>query len=446
MSKEIKFDDIKSYQSDLDSRKDAKVIGRAVAHEGVNAISANYSSVDANHPVFSIELETGDVADQKRSGRCWTFAALNTLRHKVANEFNLKGNFELSQNYINFWDKFEKSNFFLENILRTANKKLTSRRVAFLLAGPQQDGGQWDMLCALVEKYGVVPQSAMSETHNSNNSADLNSVLNLKLRRDALILRNLVNDGASDKKIAASKDKMLNEIYRMLVYALGEPVKKFDFEYRDKDNNYHIEKGLTPKKFYEKYIQLDLEDYVSIINSPTDDKPYKKTYTVDMLGNVVGGRQVKHLNLSIDDFEKLAIKQLKNGETVWFGSDVGQSSDRQKGIMDDKLYSRAELFDTDLTLTKAEQLDYGESLMDHAMVITGVDLVDGKPTKWKVENSWGKKVGTDGYFVMSESWFRKYVYQVVINKKYLSADLKKAQAKEPIVLDPWDPMGTLAKF
>ncbi|MBW1606009.1 aminopeptidase C [Lactobacillus sp. Sy-1] len=444
MSKSIHSDDIKNYQSDLEKRKDAKVIERAVSHQGVNAVSANYSSEVANKPVFSIELETGDVANQKRSGRCWTFAALNTLRHKVANEFNLKGNFELSQNYINFWDKFEKSNFFLENILNTADKKRTSRKVSFLLAAPQQDGGQWDMLCALVEKYGVVPQSAMSETFNSNNSADLNSVLNLKLRRDAMILRNLVNDGAAKDKIAEKKDQMLNEIYRVLVYALGEPVKKFDFEYRDKDNNYHIAKDLTPKKFYEKYIKLDLEDYVSIINSPTDDKPYKQTYTVELLGNVVGGRQVKHLNLSIDDFEKLAVKQLKNGETVWFGSDVGQASDRQQGIMDDKLYSRAELFDTDLSLTKAEQLDYGESVMDHAMVITGVDLVDGKPTKWKVENSWGKKVGTDGYFVMSESWFRKFAYQVVINKKYLSDELKKAQEKDPIVLDPWDPMGTLA--
>ncbi|MHA8262544.1 C1 family peptidase [Lactobacillaceae bacterium Melli_B3] len=444
MSKKIKFDDIKDYQADLDKRKDAKIIGRAVSHEGIKAVSANYSSEVANEPVFSIELETGDVANQKRSGRCWTFAALNSLRHKVANEFNLKGNFELSQNYINFWDKFEKSNFFLENILKTANKKRTSRKVAFLLSTPQQDGGQWDMLCALVEKYGVVPKSAMSETRNSNNSGDLNEVLNLKLRRDAVILRNLVNDGADDAKIDATKSQMLNDIYRILVYALGEPVKKFNFEYRDKDGNYHIEKNLTPKTYYEKYIKLDLEDYVSIINSPTDDKPYKKTYTIDMLGNVVGGRQVKHLNISIDDLEKLTIKQLKNGETVWFGSDVGQSSDRQKGIMDDKLYSRAELLDTDLTLTKAEQLDYGESVMDHAMVITGVDLVDGTPTKWKVENSWGKSVGTDGYFVMSESWFRRFVYQVVINKKYLSNELKEAQKQDPIVLDPWDPMGTLA--
>ncbi|MHA8137882.1 C1 family peptidase [Lactobacillaceae bacterium Scapto_B20] len=444
MSKKIKFDDIENYQADLAKRKDAKVIGRAVSHEGIKAVSANYSSEVANEPVFSIELETGDVANQKRSGRCWTFAALNSLRHKVANEFNLKGNFELSQNYINFWDKFEKSNFFLENILKTANKKRTSRKVAFLLATPQQDGGQWDMLCALVEKYGVVPKSAMSETRNSNNSGDLNEVLNLKLRRDAVILRNLVNDGADDKKIDDTKSQMLNDIYRILVYALGEPVKQFDLEYRDKDGNYHIEKDLTPKSYYDKYIKLDLEDYVSIINSPTDDKPYKKTYTIDMLGNVVGGRQVKHLNISIDDLEKLTIKQLQNGETVWFGSDVGQSSDRQKGIMDDKLYSPDELLDTDLTLTKAEQLDYGESVMDHAMVITGVDLVDGKPTKWKVENSWGKSVGTDGYFVMSESWFRRFVYQVVINKQYLSNELKEAQKQDPIVLDPWDPMGTLA--
>ncbi|TPR17679.1 C1 family peptidase [Apilactobacillus timberlakei] len=443
MGKSISLDNVKKYQQDLDNRKEAKILQRAISHDGVAKTSSNYSSVSKMDPVFSLELDTGEVSNQKHSGRCWIFAALNTMRHNLAKNFNLNGDFELSQIYTTFWDKFEKSNWFLENIIKTADQPLTSRRVAWLLETPQQDGGQWDMLCAVIEKYGVVPQSAMPETFNSNDTTDLNSVLNLKLRKDAIQLRKLVKDGSD---VESAKDEMLNDIYRILVYTLGEPTKEFNFEYRDHDKNYHIDKKLTPNKFFDKYVNLNLEDYVSFINSPTDDKPYNKTYTIDMLGNVVGGRQVKHLNIDIDTFEKLAIKQIQNGESVWFGSDVVQNSDRKMGIMDDGLYSKDELFDTDLSLSKAEQLDYKESVMDHAMVLTGVDIVDGQPTKWKVENSWGNKVGTKGYFVMSESWFRRFAYQVVINKKYLSDELKDAQAKDPVVLDPWDPMGTLAFY
>ncbi|GHP15225.1 aminopeptidase C [Lentilactobacillus fungorum] len=444
MTSEIKFDQIKQFQQDFDDRKDSKVIERAVSHQGILAASEDFSAESNMHPVFSIDLSTGKVADQKQSGRCWMFAALNTMRINLMNSLKVADDFELSQNYTNFWDKFEKSNYFLENVLKTAEKPLDSRKVSWLMQTPQQDGGQWDMLCALIEKYGIVPKYAMPETFSSEKSAQLNKYLNLKLRHDATILRELVADKASGSKIANTKDKMLTEIYRLLTYTLGEPTTSFDFEYRDKDNNYHIDQNITPQEFFKKYIGLNLEDYISLINSPTDDKPFNKTYTIEMLGNVVGGRQVKHLNLEMNELKQLAIKQLQNGESVWFGSDVGQSSNTKKGIMDTNLYVPDELLDTDLSLSKAERLDYSESLMTHAMVITGVDLVDGKPTKWKVENSWGEKVGTKGYFVMSDDWMDQFVYQFVINKKYLSAEQQKAQAQEPIVLKPWDPMGALA--
>jgi bleomycin hydrolase len=444
MSRNISIENIQKYQDALSARKEAKVLQRAVNHDGINQTASNFSAEANMNPVFSTEVDTGQVANQKHSGRCWIFAALNTMRHNLAKNFNLGGDFELSQIYTTFWDKFEKSNWFLENIIKTADQPLTSRRVSWLLESPQQDGGQWDMLCAVIEKYGVVPQSAMIETANSNDTSDLNAVLNLKLRKDAIKLRKLVNEQSED--VETVKDRMLSDIYRILVYAFGEPVTKFNFEFKDNNHQYHIDKDLTPQTFFKKYVNLDLENYVSLINSPTNDKPYEKTYTVDMLGNVVDGRQVKHLNLSMEELEALTIKQLQNGESVWFGSDVSQNSDRKKGLMDDNLFSKDELFDTDLTLSKAEQLDYKESAMNHAMVITGVDIVDGKPTKWKVENSWGNKVGTKGYFVMSESWFRRFTYQVVINTKYLSDEQKAMQAQKPIVLDPWDPMGTLAFY
>ncbi len=444
MASEISLDQISNFKENFKDRKDSKVIERAVTHQGILATSADFESDRKMDPTFSIDLSTGKVPDQKQSGRCWMFAALNTMRHHLMNDLKVEDGFELSQNFTNFWDKFEKSNYFLENVLKTANQPLDSRKVAWLMETPQQDGGQWDMLCALIEKYGIVPKYAMPETFNSEKSAQLNKFLNLKLRHDAIILRKMVSDNQSKDQINSKKNAMLSDIYRMLVYSLGEPTDKFDFEYRDKDKNYHIDRNITPKQFYEKYIKLDLEDYVSFINAPTKDKPYHKTYTIEMLGNVVNGRPVKHLNLPMDTLKQLVIKQLQNGESVWFGSDVGQSSNSKKGIMDTKLYAPDELFDTDLTLSKAQRLDYSESLMTHAMVITGVDLVDGKPTKWKVENSWGEKVGTKGYFVMSDSWMNEFVYQFVINKKYLPKDILEEQKQEPKVLLPWDPMGALA--
>ena len=443
MSKAISMDQIANFQADLDQRAEAKVIERAVTKNGILASSQDTQAMSQTTPVFSIDLDTGSVANQKQSGRCWMFAALNTMRHSLADRFKLK-NFELSQNYTFFWDKFEKANYFYENVLATADQPTSSRKVAWLMTTPQQDGGQWDMLVAIIQKYGIVPKSVMPETYNSSKSAEINSTLNLKLRKDAVELRELVAAKATEDQIQDRKEKMLNEVYRMLSYAFGEPVNEFDWEYRDDDKNYHIDQGLTPQSFFKKYIGWNLDDYVSIINAPTDDKPYNHTYTIEMLGNVLGGREVKHLNVSMADFKQLAIKQLQAGQSVWFGCDVGKSSDRQKGVMATDVYGTDELFDVDLSMSKAERLDYGQSLMTHAMVITGVDLVNGQPTKWKVENSWGDKVGEKGFFVMSDAWMDEYCYQVVVNKQFLSDDLKAAQAEEPTVLAPWDPMGALA--
>lgn len=445
MTQSVTPENLEKFRSDFQASPKSSVLADTVAHNGILASSKNLEAEVAMTHHFSVEIETGSVANQKQSGRCWMFAALNTMRHPLQQQFKVKG-FELSQNYTNFWDKLEKSNWFYENIIATADQPLTDRKVSFLLATPQQDGGQWDMLCALIEKYGVVPKEAMPETYNSSKSMELNSTLNTKLRKDAVTLRRLVAEKSAEE-VQTVKDQLLNEVYHLLVLALGKPPVKFDWEYTDDDHTYHRESGITPQAFFKKYVGWNLADYVSLINAPTADKAYNHLYTVEFLGNVVGGRQVRHLNLTIEDFKALAIKQLQAGETVWFGSDVGKSSDRQQGILDTAIYQRNELLDFDLSMSKAERLDYGESLMTHAMVLTGVDLVDGKPTKWKVENSWGDKVGDKGYFVMSDAWFDEFVYQVVINKHHLSADMKQVFTDEydqPTVLAPWDPMGALA--
>lgn len=444
VTKEISPEQLADFQANLNTQPAHAVIERAVTKNGILKTAADWQAEVDMAPVFSIDLDTGKVANQKQSGRCWMFAALNTMRHDMKNKLKIEGDFELSQSYTFFWDKLEKANYFYQNVLATAQLPTSDRKVAWLMTTPQQDGGQWDMFMAIIEKYGVVPKSVMPESFSSSASREFNATLNLKLRKDAVELRKLVAANASEAEIAKRKEEMLAEVYRMASYSFGQPPVKFDFEYRDSDKNYHIDRDLTPKAFFAKYIGWNLSDYVSIINAPTTDKPYNHMYTVEMLGNVVGGRQVRHLNVDMATFKQVAIDQLKAGESVWFGCDVGQESDRQKGIMDTNLYHKDELFNVDMQMTKADRLDYGESLMTHAMVLTGVDLVDDKPTKWKVENSWGEKVGTKGFFVMSDAWMDEYCYQVVVNKRFLPAELQAVLTEEPKVLAPWDPMGALA--
>jgi bleomycin hydrolase len=301
------------------------------------------------------------------------------------------------------------------------------------------------MVVALFEKYGVVPKAAYPESISSSNSRELNQYLNKLLRQDAQILREAIAAGADEKAVQAKKEELLQEVFNFLAINLGLPPRTFDFAYRDKDNNFHSDKNITPQEFFKKYVGLNLSEYVSVINAPTADKPFGKSYTVEMLGNVVGSRDVRYINLDMERFKELAIAQMQAGETVWFGSDVGQISDRQKGIMATNVYDFETAMDINFTQDKAGRLDYSESLMTHAMVLTGVDLDEnGKSLKWKVENSWGDKVGNKGYFVASDAWMDEFTYQIVVRKEFLTAEERAAYEAEPIVLAPWDPMGALA--
>ncbi|RSI03938.1 aminopeptidase C [Streptococcus sanguinis] len=417
----------------------------AISHNGLLASLEKRSAAVENTPIFSLDLTKDKVSDQKASGRCWMFAALNTFRHKMIAGFQLE-DFELSQAHTFFWDKYEKSNWFLEQVIATADQELTSRKVKFLLDTPQQDGGQWDMVVSLFEKYGVVPKSVYPESISSSNSRELNQILNKLLRQDAQILRELVAEGANSSELQTKKEELLQEVFNFLAINLGLPPRQFDFSYRDKDNHFHSESGLTPLTFYQKYVDLKLDDYVSIINAPTADKPYGRSYTVEMLGNVVGSKPVRYLNVEMNRLKELAIAQMQAGETVWFGSDVGQSSNRKAGVMAEGIHDFTASMDIRLTQDKAGRLDYSESLMTHAMVLTGVDLDEnGKAKKWKVENSWGEKVGNKGYFVASDAWMDEYTYQIVVRKEFLTAAELAAYEAEPLVLAPWDPMGALAK-
>ncbi len=391
---------------------------------------------------FSVDIPTLPATNQERSGRCWLFAATNVLRERIAQKLNLE-DFQLSQSYLAFWDKFERCNYFLENILDTAHLPTDDRNVAFILTTGVHDGGQWEMFANIVRKYGVMPRDAYGETYQSGHTASMNSFLNRSLKAAAVKLRKLAAAGADRAALEEEKNAVLEKIYGFLASCYTEPPKVFDFEYVDADKQYHLERGLSPQAFCEKYVGDLLDKTVSIINAPTASKPTHKTYTVRYLGNVVGGNDVVHLNLEIEEFKAAVIRQLEAGKVVWFGSDVGKHGDRDKGFWDDRSFDAGLMTGLDLEISKADALDYWFSAMNHAMVITGVNLVDGKPNRWKIENSWGDKSGEKGYYVCSDSWFDQYVYQAAVEREYLG-DLAPLADEAPVMLEAWDPMGTLA--
>ena len=416
----------------------------AVTNAGINGAAKNQEVFRSVTHEFSLSLDPGKVTAQKQSGRCWMFAAMNVLRYHLMHSLNLD-NFELSQNYTLFYDKLEKSNYFLENILETLEEPTEGRLIDWLVKSPLGDGGQWDMICSLIMKYGVVPKYAMPETAVSSMTKEMNGYLTEKLREFACRLRREFREGKPAVELRAEKEEMLKTIYRILCICLGEPPERFDFEVTGKDQVFHRECGVTPQEFYEKYIGLDLTEYVSLINAPTKDKPFHRSYTVKYLGNVREGRQVRYLNLEIEELKRVAIRQMQDGFPVWFGCDVGKRSSREDGIMDLNMYNLKDMFDTDFSMTKAERLDYGQSKMSHAMVFQGVNLDEnGRPNRWRVENSWGEDRGKDGFFVMSDAWFDEYMYQIVVKKCYLTEEEKREYEAEPTVLEPWDPMGALA--
>jgi bleomycin hydrolase len=428
---------LKDYASDPKN----PVVRHALSRNPLSSVIYDSSSLQGVSNEFSVELKTLPVANQKASGRCWIFAGLNVLREIVAKECGLS-KFELSQNYISLYDKIEKSNFALETILTLGGRDHDDRELAYILHDPVSDGGQWDMFVALVKKYGLLPQEAFPETYQSNNTMEGDRLVNAAIRGFAAEVAPLLKKGDL-AKARAIKEETMEKIYDLFLNAFGVPPKSFDFEYTN-DKGYHIEKDLTPLSFFEKYVGDKIDDYQSIINSPTADKPFNRNYTIDYLGNVVEGKRINHLNLPMERIKELILAQLKDGEPVWFGSDVGFYRDRNGFAWDSHAFDYVSSFGIDIKFDKAAMLDYWHSAMNHAMVITGADVKEGEIVKWKIENSWGGDNGTAGYYVMSKDWFDTFVYQAVILKKYLTKEELAATEADPIHLHPWDPMGTLA--
>ncbi|GAA5847860.1 hypothetical protein JCM3766R1_001211 [Sporobolomyces carnicolor] len=422
----------------------------------------NPAAVTNDPQVFNtrISIEGNPVTNQKNSGRCWQFACLNLLRIEMMKKYDLE-EFQLSQSYTFFVDSLSKANYFLEQMLDLADQPLDDRLVQVLLTEPENDGGQWDMLVGLVETFGLVPQSVYPESFNSSATGRLDTFLTSKLREYALELRALydsaivsLNDlsdkSRAEKKALAiqsarrRKEEQLSEVYRILAITLGAPPKpndKFVWEYYSKDKKYHRVET-TPLKFYKEHCVVDLARLISLIDDPRNPTD---VYTVDRLGSVVGARPVKYLNVGPEGLKKTAISLLQNDKPVWFGCDVGKSSSTASGLMVHDLWNLDDAFGVTLNMDKASRLKSGDSAMTHAMLITAVHIEDGKPVRWRVENSWGPDACTKGYMCMSDEWFTEHVFQVVAPRNFVDKKLVDLfDNGTPSVLPRWDPMGALA--
>ena len=440
----LSIDKINEYEKEFLEDKRNIVAMNAATYNGVQKVARDVNALKDEPFAFNVDIKNGEVTNQKQSGRCWMFASMNVLRNIVIKKFNLE-NFELSQSYTLFWDKLERCNYYMEAVIEKANEPLEDRVMDYLMSDLLSDGGQWDMFVNIVKKYGLVPKYAYPESQTSSATVQLNKYLCKILRKYTTELRDAVqNEGV--KKARELKEEVLKDVYNVLTSTLGQMPEKFDVVLHDKDGKLIEDKGMDAHSFFDKYIGVEIDQYISLINSPTEDKPFNQTYTIKYLGNIIEGKIVKHLNLPIEELKKAAVKQLKDGYPVWFGCDVGRSSvvEDERAMLDTKAVDYESLFNVDLKLSKEDALDYGYSLMTHAMTFTGVQMNGNEALRFKVENSWGEKFGYKGHFVMTYDWFDQYVYQVVVNKKYLTEKSRKDYEKEPKELKPWDPMGSLA--
>ena len=434
---------LKEFRINFANDPATRVAQNAVTNGNLLDVALNRDLVQNIDSSFSIKLDDWKVTNQKRSGRCWLFATLNLFRPGTMKKLNVK-NFEFSQSYIHFWDKFERSNHFFEAIIDTADRPLDDRTIGFLLGDPIGDGGQWNMAMNLIRKHGLVPKSAYPESISSSSTRWMNAILKDILRSGASELREILDNGGSKEDARAHKDKRVEDIWKILCIHLGTPPEEFDWQWEDKDGEFHRKGSMTPQEFASEYVDMDWEDYVCIVNDPRNE--YYQTYTVDYLQNVAGGPPVVYLNVPSQEMKNVTQKLLEDGLPVWMGCDVGKQMHRERGLWDAKLFDFAELYGAEFGMDKANRLRYSQTMMTHAMLFTGVDVVDGVPRRWRVENSWGaKKSGEEGFYTMNDSWYDEHMFEIAAPTDYLTEKMKNGLSTTPVVLPAWDPMGSLAR-
>lgn len=415
-----------------------RALRNAIAGSDIDKLavnSANKNNLDLN---FSNKVESKGITNQKSSGRCWLFTGLNVLRSQMMAEHNL-GKLELSQNYNFFFDQLEKANLFLQGIIDTADKPMDDKMVEWLFKNPIGDGGQYTGLSDNILKYGVVPKEVMVETHSSSSTSKIRSLITLRLREDALQLRKLKAEGASDKKLQEAKEEMLSTVYRMLALSLGEPPTEFTWTRKDSKGNIVSKKKYTPQSFYKEFAGNDLKnDYIMVMNDPS--REFYKLYEIDFDRHTYDGDNWTYVNLPIEDIKEMAIKSIKDSTMMYFSCDVGKFLDRENGILDVDNFDYGSLFGTKFGMDKADRIRTFASGSTHAMTLMAVDLDEnGKPVKWMVENSWGPGAN-DGHLIMTDNWFDEYMFRLVVNKKYAGKKVLDILKQKPTMLPAWDPM------
>lgn len=403
-------------------------------------LALNYENATAFDSHFSNKVESKAITDQKSSGRCWMFTGMNVLRNKAIRQYGLPADFQFSQAYLFFYDQLEKSNLFLQAIIDTYKLPLDSKEVEWLLKNPIGDGGQFTGVANLIDKYGLVPAEAMPETFNTNNTSSISSLLALKLREDALLLRELAaKKGVTPITLQEKKTEMLGTIYRMLALTMGEPPAQFTWQQKNAKGEIVSTESYTPKSFYEKFAKTDFSKYFMVMNDPT--REYYKVYEIQYDRHVYDGQNWRYLNLPMEDIAPMCIASIKDSTMMYFSCDVGKFLNRDKGFMDVNNYDYASLFGTTFGMDKRQRVSTFASGSSHAMTLCAVDLdKDGKPIKWMVENSWGSSYGYQGFLIMTNDWFNEYMFRVVLEEKYIPANIRAMMDQKPIMLPAWDPM------
>ena len=441
MGKTITRKQVVELRKEFDAEPSNKVAQNAVTNVQLPDLTLNRDLVQDIDDSFSIKLDDWKVTAQMRSGRCWLFATLNLFRVGAMKKMKLK-NFEFSQAHIHFWDKFERSNHLLEAIIETSDRPVDDRTIHFLLSDPIGDGGQWNMAMNLVRKHGLVPKTAYPESNSSSATRWMNAELKDILRSSASEIRAIIDGGGTVEEARAHKEKRIADIWRMLCIHLGTPPKTFNWQWRDKDGEFHRNGRMTPQQFAAEFVDIEWEDYVCIVNDPRNE--YYRTYTVDFLQNVAGGPPVVYLNVPSKEMKAITLKLLEDGMPVWMGCDVGKEMDRKRGLWDADLFDVEGLYGVEYGMDKADRLRHNQTMMTHAMLFTGVDVVNGRPRRWRVENSWGQDTGQKGYYTMNDSWYDQYMFEIAAPKDYLTEKMLEGLEIEPVVLPAWDPMGSLA--
>lgn len=439
MEEQISLEQIKKFSEDYNSNKMNKIIENAITKNGLENACINRDVIIENQPIFNVELPESKRYDQKDSWRCWIYAGLNLIKHDVAKNLNMNVmDLELSNNYIAFFDKLEKSNNAYENIINLNNVEFDYLYKESVIKYCVSEGGYWDWFVAIFNKYGIIPYSYNPDTVESTNYEKLGYLYTEKVKKDILELIDLKKKGIEIKELRERKNQFLKENYDILSKILGEPLTEFNFEFKDKNGEYRRIEKLTPIEFKNQFVNLKLDDFITIGNLPMYNKEYYKVYSKKYLGNIYNNSYATYLNLPIKDLKELTIKQLKDNIPVYMGAHIFKFRDEKSGILDTRLYNYDEALNLK-KLTKEEALNLYDISMHHCMTFTGVNVVNEKPQRWKIEDSYGDKEKVNGYYIMNDNFFDEFVLSVVIDKKYLSQEQLELLKQAPIEFDVEDP-------